>query len=74
MIYALIAMSLIYPLVAILAYRQGVRDGKSVTITSDLPPILPPIPSKQERQEAKAARELEDMVRARIQEIDEYQP
>lgn len=55
MLYALIGLSLLTPLLVILAYRQGVRDGQAIHTKEPFRPLTRPLqratepPREQER-------------------------
>ena len=42
MIYAIIALSLLTPLLVIVAYRQGIKDGRAIISNEPLQPLVEP--------------------------------
>ena len=42
MIYALITLSLLTPLLVIVAYRQGIKDGRAIISNEPLQPLVEP--------------------------------
>jgi hypothetical protein len=52
MIYALIALSILTPLLCILAYRQGVKDGRAIISNTPLQPLIQPPRASKDNPEA----------------------
>jgi hypothetical protein len=52
MIYALITLSLFSPLLVILAYRQGIKDGRAIISNTPLRPLIQPPRAPKDNPEA----------------------
>jgi hypothetical protein len=51
MIYALITLSILTPLLCILAYRQGIKDGRAIISNTPLQTLVRPPRASQSDQE-----------------------
>lgn len=65
MIYALIVFSLMTPLLTILAYRQGIRDGRAIVSKQPLKPLIQPPRASKENEETKRLSKI-------LNNIDNY--
>ena len=69
-----ILAAILFAILTIWAYRQGIKDGRSVSKNEEIKPIIPKMPTKEERQARKEAKERAEQAKTRLDEINGWEP